>query len=271
VKVLVTGGGGFIGRAVVAECQRRHWTAEVFGLEQGGIEDVDAVAEAVKGKDAVIHLAGLLGIHELFDQVHEAVDVNVKGTVNVLEACVSAGAAYTGITMPPVFPSVYTATKIAATRLATAFHVTYGLPVSHVRAFNVFGPHQAHGPGHPQKIIPTFATEAWAGRPIPVWGDGTQTVDLIYVDDVARMLVDATGHGDDVTFDAGTGRAWSVDFVAGFVATICDSKAGIKHLPMRRGEVPTEIVAEGEGWDRLDWRPELRMRDLASTVRWYKP
>jgi hypothetical protein len=96
---------------------------------------------------------------------------------------------------------VYTATKVAATRLASAYHHTHGLPVSHVRAFNAFGPGQAHGPGHPQKIIPTFAVEAWAGRPIPIWGDGNQTVDLIHTSDLARMLVDAIDHGDDVTFD----------------------------------------------------------------------
>jgi UDP-glucose 4-epimerase len=271
MKVLVTGGGGFIGRAVVAELAYRDHTASVFGLEQGGIEDAEAVAEAIEGQDAVIHLAGVLGTHELFDTVREAIDVNIHGTVNVLDACRHASARYVGVTMPQVFPSIYTATKIAATRLASAFHRTWGLPVSHVRAFNVFGPGQAHGEGHPQKIIPTFATEAWAGRPIPVWGDGTQTVDLIHVDDVARILVDALDHGDDCTIDAGTGEALEVGFVAEFVERITKSTAGIEYLPMRRGEEPTKIVAEGEGWDRLGCLPKLHMRDLAATVKSYKP
>jgi UDP-glucose 4-epimerase len=271
MRVLVTGGGGFIGRAVVRECEARGYKPEVFGLEHGGITDGEAVAEAVDGQDAVIHLAGLLGTHELFDAVHDAVDVNIHGTVNVLDACVGAGAAYVGIAMPPVFPSVYTATKIAATRLASAYHRTYDLPVSHVRAFNVFGPGQAHGPGHPQKFMPTFAVESWARRPLPIWGDGTQTVDMIFVDDVARMLVDAIGHGDDVTFDGGTGEAWAVGAVAELVNTLTGSPAGVEYLPMRRGETPTRIVATGEGWDLLGWRPELRMRDIAGTVKAYSP
>jgi len=271
MRVLVTGGGGFIGSAVVRELERRGDKPEVFGLEQGGINDADAVAEAVDGKDAVIHLAGLLGTHELFDQVHDAIDVNVHGTVNVLDACVATGAAYVGITMPVAFESVYTATKVCATRLASAYHRTYGLPVAHVRAFNAFGPGQAHGPGHPQKILPTFATEAWGRRPIPIWGDGSQTVDLIHVDDVARMLVDATAHGDNVTFDAGTGEPWTVNQVAALVNALAHSSAGVNHLPMRRGEVPTKIVATGEGWDRLGWRPELRTRDIAATVKAYHP
>lgn len=270
MNILVTGGAGFIGSAVVRECQRRRWQVDVFGLEHGGVEDADAVAKAVDGHTAVIHLAGLLGTHELFDEVHAAIDVNVKGTINVLDACRAYGAGYVGISMPAVFPSIYTATKIAAARLATAYHHTYGVPVAHVRAFNAFGPGQAHGPGHPQKIIPTFATEAWAGRPIPVWGNGAQTVDLIYVDDIARMLCDAVRHGDDVTFDAGTGEAFTVGWVAEFVRTLTKSKGGIEYRPMRRGEVPSYIVATGEGWDRLDWRPELRMRDLAATVNWYR-
>jgi len=271
MRVLVTGGGGFIGQAVVAELERRGDKPEVFGLEHGGIQDADAISEAVDGKDAVVHLAGLLGTHELFDTVHDAVDINIHGTVNVLDACVTTGAGYVGITMPQVFPSIYTATKIASTRLATAYHHNYGLAVSHVRAFNVFGPGQAHGLGHPQKFMPTFAVEAWARRPLPVWGDGTQTVDMIYVGDVARMLVDAIGHGDDVTFDCGTGEAWAVSSVAELVNTLTQSPAGIQHLPMRRGETPTRIVATGEGWDRLGWRPELRMRDIAATVKAYSP
>ena len=100
-----------------------------------------------------------------------------------------------------------------------------------------------------------------------MWGDGEQTVDLVYVDDVARMLVDAIDFGDDAIFDAGTGEACTVNFIAGFIASLCGSSAGVEHLPMRRGEVPTKIVARGEGWDRLSWQPRLQMRELAATVR----
>lgn len=264
--VAVTGGHGFIGAAVVRRLIELDHKPLVLGLEDGFDvrEPFDLVA------DACIHLAGVLGTHELFDTVHTAIDVNIKGTVNVLDACLRAEARYVGITMPQVFPSVYTATKIAATKLATAYHHTYGLPVSHVRAFNAFGPGQAHGPGHPQKIVPTFAVEAWAGRRIPIWGDGSQTVDLIHTRDLARMLVDALDHGDDVTFDGGTGVAHTVNEVAFMVARIAEWRGGIEYLPMRRGETPTHIVATGEGWDRLDWKPEFRLTDLIDTITSYR-
>lgn len=267
--ILVTGGAGFIGSAVVAHLERRGEPARVLDLPAGDIRDAAAMNAAVRNCDGVIHLAGMLGTHELFDTPQAAVDTNVSGTLNVLSACVAHGARYVGITMPQVFPSVYTATKVAATRLASAFHHTYGLPVSHVRAFNAYGPGQHHGPNHPQKIIPTFAVEAWAGRPIPIWGDGTQTVDLIHTDDLARMLVDALGHGDDVTFDGGTGVAYTVTEIAELVLELTGSTAGIKYLPMRRGEIPTAIVATGEGWDRLGWRPSPNL-DLLHTVESYR-
>jgi UDP-glucose 4-epimerase len=256
MRVTVTGGCGFIGSAVCTELRARGHQPVVFDRPRGDVRERISVSP-VDPPDGVIHLAGVLGTHELFDTPHTAIDVNITGTVNVLDACRKAGARYVGITMPQVFPSVYTATKIAAVGFERAYHHTYGLPVSRVRAYNAFGAGQKHGPGHPQKIVPAFATEAWAGRPLPVWGDGSQTVDLIHTSDLARMLVDALDHGDDVTFDGGTGQAFTVNEVAEMVLQITGSKSTIEYLPMRRGEIPTHIVAEGEGWDRLGWVPRF--------------
>jgi UDP-glucose 4-epimerase len=265
--VAVTGGGGFIGRAVCRELHARGHRSQTFDLPYG---DVRSLRSLGPGVDAVIHLAGVLGTHELFDAVHNAIDINVTGTANVLEAARRAGARYVGISMPAVFPSVYTATKLAAAGLERAYHHTYGLPVSRVRAFNAFGAGQKHGATHPQKILPTFAVEAWAGRPIPIWGDGEQTVDLVHVDDLARLLVDALGHGDDVTFDGGTGQAHTVNEVADMVLEITGSTAGVEHLPMRRGEIPTRIAATGDGWERLDWKPTFDLARFEETVAAYR-
>jgi UDP-glucose 4-epimerase len=173
--------------------------------------------------------------------------------------------------MPAVYPSVYTATKICAQHLATAWHHAFGVPVAHVRAFNAYGPGSSVAkPGYPQKIVPTFARAAWAGKPIPVMGDGKQIVDLIHTDDIARMLLDATQHGDNAMFEAGTGQAVTVNEVAHRILDITGSTAGIEYVPMRRGETPTQVVAAGEGWDRLDWRPELDWNRFAEAVRTYR-
>lgn len=268
MRIAVTGGAGFFGRATITAAETAGH--EVWAFDRELEHDVLGSLAALDGADAVIHLAGVLGTSELFDMPETALDVNIKGTLRVLQWCRDHGARYVGVSMPDPFPSVYTATKVAARRLTTAWHHAYGLPVSTVRAFNGYGPHQHHGPGHPQKIVPTFARAAWEGRPLPIWGDGEQAMDLVHADDVGRMLVEATGHGDDVTFDAGTGVPVTVNALAAFVLDVTGSTAGVERLPMRPGEIPVQITATGEGWERLTWKPELDWDRIAETIQWYR-
>jgi UDP-glucose 4-epimerase len=268
VKIAVTGGMGFIGQAVMKAAASENHTVWAFDRSVG--HDVMGPLSLLEGADTVIHLAGMLGTSELFDDPHSAVNVNIHGTLNVLEWCHKNNANYVGITMPPVFPSVYTATKVCADRLATAWHLAKGVGVSKVRAFNAYGPGQKHGPGHPQKILPTFATEAWNNRPIPIWGNGEQTVDLVHVDDLGRMLVDAAKFTDDETFDGGTGVPITVNQLANFVLDVTGSTAGIEYLPMRSGENPTKIAAEREGWRHLSWNPTLDWSRVKEAVESYR-
>lgn len=278
MKVLITGGAGFIGRAVNDALVH---DVSTFDRDDGDIRNRGDVWHAAEGMDVVIHLAGVLGTHELFDTIHEAIDINIKGTVNVLDACVEHGAAYVGITMPQVFPSIYTATKVAATRIASAYALTHGLRVAHVRAFNAYGPGQAHGKGHPQKIIPTFATNAWLKKPLPIWGTGEQSVDLIHTHGLAKIIAGAAYYTsdalfiNDLTFDGGSGRSMTVNEVAREVCKIAGVNTMIEYLPMRRGEVPTEICATRECWQFLpaEFVPtadDLKL-DLRETVESYKP
>lgn len=268
MRIAITGGGGFIGHATMSLA--RSIGHDVWSFDRADGNDIMGDLDGLKGADSVIHLAGLLGTHELFDTIQDAIDVNITGSYRIMDWCLHNGANYVGITMPDAFPSVYTATKIASQRLATALHHSRGLRVSHVRAFNAYGPGQKHGPGHPQKIVPTFAIAAWAGKPIPVWGDGTQTVDLIHTKDIAYILIQACQLTDNQIIDAGTGTALSVNQVANFILQITASSAGVKHHPMRDGENPTTIVARGDGWEYLTDIPRFLWSDLADVVRWYK-
>lgn len=271
MKIAVTGGSGFIGSAVARAAGVMGVGEYIWSFDHRDGHDILSDLGGLAGATRVIHLAGMLGTAELFEQAESAVMHNVVGALRILRWCEDTGARFTGITMPPVFPSVYTATKICADRLAEAWRLFRGVPVSTVRAFNAYGPGQKHGMGHPQKILPTFATEAWAGRPIPIWGDGTQTVDLVHVDDLGRMLLDATNYGDGEVFDGGTGVPLTVNEIAEFVISETGSKAGVVHLPMRAGEQPTKIVAEGEGWDLLGWHPTFDWSMVGETVEWYHP
>jgi UDP-glucose 4-epimerase len=271
VKICVTGGAGFIGAATIKEANARGHQAWRFDRADGN--DVCANLGPMRGAEVVIHLAGMLGTAELFDEAELAIEANVVGTLRVLEFCRDTGAGYVGITMPDSnWANVYQATKLCAMRLATAWHRNFKVPVSHVRAFNAYGPGQKHGPGHPQKIIPTFASHAWRGESIPIWGNGMQTVDLVHVDDVAKMLVDAIVFADDEVLDAGTGIGISVRQVALMVNRHCNSQAANLYLPMRPGEEEeTNIVADGEGWDAVGWRPSFVSKRFAETLDFYKP
>lgn len=271
VNILITGGGGFIGRAVQKVLANEgHEVATYDRVDGMDILNRDDIIEAVAEVDTVIHLAGVLGTDELFDDPYTAVDVNITGTLNVLDACVEHGANYVGITMPQVFPSIYTATKIASTKLATAYHHTHGLGVCHVRAYNAFGPGQAHGQGHPRKIIPAFSVEAWSGKPLIIWGDGTQTVDLISTNELAQIFSSAIWVTDDSTIDGGTGHQWTVNEVAKYVIQVTQSRSRLTHLPMRRGEIPTKIGATGEGWYHLEEMPRFWISELDEAILSYK-
>jgi UDP-glucose 4-epimerase len=273
VQIAITGGSGFIGAATLAAAQASGHTAWSVDRELGFDVMDFSLEEGLKGADSVIHLAGLLGTSELFDRPEEAVAVNVLGTVRVLKWCERNNAGYVGITMPDSsWANVYQATKLAATRLASAWHRNRGVPVAHVRAFNAYGPGQKFGPGHPQKILPTFAIHAWHRIPLPIFGNGLQTADLVHVQDVARMLVDATGFEDDEVFDAGTGTSVTVRSFARFVNRVAQApEHNLDFLPMRAGEEEeTSIQATGQGWDKLGWKPELDWDLVTEAVQWYR-
>lgn len=247
MRVAVTGGNGFIGRAVVAQLATLGHDALVLDRPECDVRKLDTLGPLWQ-TDAVIHLAGLLGTAELWKTAEKAIDVNVRGTLNVLNACKLAHTRYVGITMPDCWANVYQATKHAAQTLALGFHRDFELPVTHICAFNAYGAGQAHGAGHPQKIIPTFATKAFAGEPLPIWGDGEQTVDLVHVDHIAACLVDAAvsdssayGHGQ--VWDAGSGIQSRVIDVAHRVAHAAGIEVPeLEHLPMRAGETPRTFL-----------------------------
>jgi nucleoside-diphosphate-sugar epimerase len=194
--------------------------------------------------------------------------------LNVVRACVEADAQYVGISMPQVNPSLYAATKTCARLIAEAYMNAEGLKCSHVVAYNAYGPGQAYGPGHPQKIIPTFATQGWAGEPITVWGDGMLTVDLVHVEDVARFLVAALQLTKGEIVHAGTGRGSSVIAVARKVQQWTGNKSPIVNLPHRQGErrKPTNLdVAQfDEVTASLGLLPELDWDRVRETVESYK-
>jgi nucleoside-diphosphate-sugar epimerase len=263
MRVLVTGGNGFIGRATAAELEHRGHTPVIFDrhgsdLEVilGDIRDATAVTEAVAHVDGVIHLAGVLGTSETITNPRPAAETNIQGGLNVLEACTQYKVPLVNIAVGNYFEySTYSISKNTVERFAVMYARYRKTPVCSVRAYNAYGPGQSvaqpYGSSRVRKIIPSFVARALHGEPIQVYGDGAQVMDMIYVMDVARCLVTALENGPEHgrAHIAGTGRRTSVRQIAEAVKAEVWRETGInaaiEHLPMRPGETPgSEVLAD---------------------------
>jgi NAD dependent epimerase/dehydratase len=222
-RVLITGAGGFIGShlceallqlgaevtAMIHYSSRADWgNLELLPLDRksalrvagGNIEDTEFVVEQVRGKDVVLHLAALIAIPYSYVAPRSYLRTNVEGTLNVLEAARSCGvervihtstsetygtAIYTPIDEkhPLQGQSPYSASKIAADKLAESYHRSFGLPVTTIRPFNTYGPRQSA-----RAIIPTIISQALTRDEIKL-GSTEPVRDFNFVEDVAHAFV----------------------------------------------------------------------------------
>jgi len=249
MKALVTGSTGFIGSHLVETLlERGH---EVTTLDRtandspgitrafrADILDAEKVREATGGQDVVYHLSALLGTAELVAQAHHAVDVNINGTVNVLDACRSEDAALLFVSKPNPWLNTYSITKQAAEQFCLMYRSEFQVPVTIVKPFNVYGPRESVGPGRAQKLIPNTIAKALNDQPLTIFGSGDQINDYIFIDDVVRLIADLSISDKSIngTYDLGTGNGQTVNEVCGLILELTDSGSVIERLPMRPGE-----------------------------------
>ncbi len=277
MRVLVTGGKGFIGKVVCRKLEERGHVPVTFDLPDFNIEFRNSLKDAVAGCDGAIHLAGILGTSETLDKTVEAVRINTEGALNFILAVKAKP-------MKAVMISVghhwmlnpYAITKKAAENFAFMANAEYGTKIAVVRAYHAYGPGQKAKPV--RKIIPSFVTRALRGQPIQIFGDGLQVIDLIHVDDVAEALVRALllDHGVyDKTLEAGTGMGWTVRAAAEEiqkVINIYETNHSIEYLPQRAGEQLGAVVA-GFNLEALGMQMQGMKRysfELPAVVEWYR-
>jgi len=208
MKVLVTGGNGLIGRSVVNALLKEGLSVRSMDLAKNGntgiehvvgsILDVNNVNQAVRGCDAVIHLAAKLGVKRTETQRLETLNINIQGTVNVLEACVkndiekvifsSSSEVYGDQNVeliseicPRNPKSIYGVTKLASEEYLQAYNSYYDLDYSILRYFNVYGPGQVA-----EFVLPRFIKATMESNSPIIYGDGSQIRSFCYVDDIAR-------------------------------------------------------------------------------------
>jgi NAD dependent epimerase/dehydratase len=307
-RVLVTGGEGFIGSHLVerlvtegAEVRvlsyynafgARGWLDEL-GVDvevlPGDVRDYDRVAQAVEGRDAVFHLAALIGIPYSYEAPESYVQTNVLGTHNVATACRRAGVGRlvhtstsevygTALRVPidedhPLQPqSPYSASKIGGDMMALSFHHAFELPVTVVRPFNTYGPRQST-----RAVIPTILSQLHAGVEEIRLGTTTPTRDFNYVTDTAAGFLAvadsdrAVGH----VVNVGSGREISIGDLVELLKSITGSSARIvtDAARIRPGgsEVERLLCDNTRAREWAGWTPEVTLEEgLRRTSDWVK-
>lgn len=308
-RALITGGAGFIGSHIVDLFLDRGWAVEIVDdLSTGKTENVpagaklhrvdirseEAAAVARSGFDAVVHLAAQMDVRRsVADPVFDA-DVNVIGTLNLLEAVrrsparprlifASTGGVLYGDFVTP--PNVETFTKdpespYAISKLSVELYLAYygrvhGLDTVALRLGNVYGPRQdPHGEAG---VVAIFCGRILEGRALTVFGTGEQTRDYVYVSDAAAAVFAATtrtlppiGKLDARGFNIGTGVGTSVNDLARTLLTVAGASSPIEFAPARPGEQLRSFLSVAKAAEALGWSPSVSLEDgLRRTFEWF--
>jgi dTDP-glucose 4,6-dehydratase len=303
VKLLVCGGAGFIGSTFVRERVRAHrdeltvldkltYAGRRENLQdvesdirflQGAIEDPAAVAEAVAGCEAIVNFAAETHVDRSIADPEGFIVTNMQGTHVLLEAARERGVRYLQVSTDEVYGSIeegsftessplqpsspYSATKTGADLLVSSYFHTYGLESVICRGSNNYGPHQ-----YPEKLIPLMILNALAGDHLPVYGDGKNVRNWLFVEDFARGIGHALLHGapGEVYNCGGPDECDNLTVVREIIELTGRDESLIEFVTDRPGH-DRRYSLSSEKLEGLGWRPQVRFEEgLARTVEWYR-
>ncbi len=307
MKIVVTGGAGFIGsnlcrmlsahpeveRVVVVDDLSTGFRENLDGvpveLVETSILDEEAMDQALDGARSVIHLGARGSVPRSVADPLASHTANATGTAHVLEAARRAGGIHVVVassssvygantqlpkveTMATRPVSPYAATKLATESYTLAWQHTYGMPTLAFRFFNVFGPRQAAGHAY-AAVVPAFVSAAMEGRPLPVHGDGKQSRDFTYVDTVCGILTDAAvrqvSHPEPVNLAFGT-RTSLLEVIEA-LESVLGRPLEVEHQPVRTGDVRHTQAANDVLLSLFpDVTPVELLPGLEATVEWFE-
>ena len=282
-RVLVTGGSGFIGGALV-DSLRSGTDVRILDVDsgatapddvefiEGDVRDPETVADAVEGVDVVFHQAALVSVAASVGDPLESHTINATGTLQVLEAArrhdarvvlASSAAVYGDPERVPVSEtdrlvprSPYGLDKLASDHYARLYHDRYGLETVALRYFNVYGPGQSGGDY--AGVIDVFLEQARNGDPITVHGDGEQTRDFVHVRDIVRANHLAAETDEvGVAYNVGTGESTSIVGLAERIRAAVGSDSPIVHTDAREGDVSHSRADLSRARSRLGYEPTV--------------
>ena len=299
--ILVTGGAGFIGSTLVPMLVERGYGVRVLDnlsvgstavladwpvdFVVGDIRDQAAVARAVDGVDGIVHLAAHTNVIDSQSKPREDMEVNVGGTLNMLLAARDHGVkrfvlassnAPVGECTPPMDESKparplspYGASKLAGEGYCSAFYGSYGLGTVVLRFANVYGPKSVHK----GSVVAKFIREVMAGKALTIYGDGAQTRDFIYSEDLCRAIIAGleSDRGGE-TYQVATGIETSVSELVQLLQTAMpDYAIKIVHEGQRAGEIIKNYSSIEKARRELGWAPVMPLEEgLARTVTWFQ-
>jgi UDP-glucose 4-epimerase len=291
-KVLVTGGAGFVGSHVVDKIVGSGYSVRVIDnlsegklsnigghlkngrvrFFNGDVRDAELVKKCIRDVDAVVHLAAVTSVPFSFANPSLTFDVNVNGTVNLLNACVETKVkrfvfvsscsvygdpCYLPIDeIHPTSPlSPYAVSKLEGEEHCRNHQEQYGLSTVVLRLFNVYGPRQ--GLNAYSGVVTRFLDQVRKRMPLVIFGDGLQTRDFVHVWDAAEAVLKAlenTNVAGEV-FNIGFGRATSVNSLAKSVLNLVGASLGIVYEKPRAGDIKTSFADISKAEQQLDYRP----------------
>jgi UDP-glucose 4-epimerase len=306
--ILLTGGCGFIGLNLVpflarryrfvrilddlsagnAEALKREWDAFQSPAEldfvRGDVRDRPLVEECVRGVEAVVHLAAQSGVISSVEDPDHDCSVNVLGTFNILEASrraevrsvvFASSSAAMGEKEPPVTEegsphplSPYGASKLAAEGYCSAYTGSFGINTVALRFANVYGPHSTHK----TSVVARFLSRALEGFPVTVYGDGSQTRDFIFVEDLCQAILLALDPNvQSGVYNVGTGTMASVNELLVTLESVLGRSLEREHLPARRGEVKHVYLNIDKARELLRFDPVFSLEEgLQRTYDWFR-
>ena len=308
-KALVTGGAGFIGSHIVDRLLEdgldvsvlddlstgnkrnieRHIVSRSISFIEADIRDSTAVRKAVKDVDVVFHEAALVSVTRSVEDPLRTNDVNVTGTLNLLEASCEMGvkrfiyASSSSVygesqtlpkkeTMKTLPISPYATSKLAAENYCQVFYHVKDLETVCLRYFNVYGPRQTSGPY--SGVITNFINRVLNGEPPIIYGDGKQTRDFTNVEDVveANVLASKSKSAIGEVFNIATGKQMSINQLVQKTLKIMD-KENLKprHVSPRSGDIRHSYADIGKAEKILGYKPTVKIENgLHSLVKWWK-